>query len=139
MTKLKSRPVKSGAVIVTEYEKAVGFNREEATVNLTADSQVGLVLKDDGDGTYSPVVAADVATISDETLAIFIDDYAYDKIGQLSAATDVAGVAILKGKSGVMIGDANLSFGNSLSGAQTLAVIAELEAQGIQVTTQVAV
>lgn len=136
MTQVATRPIKSGDVIVKEYGRDVGFNREVGTVNLTADAQVGLVVKDDTDGTWSPVVAADVATIAGVALRIVIDDYMYDTIGSLTAATDVD-VAVLKASTGVMIGDANLSFGDTLSAGQITAVEDELKAQGFEIAPQV--
>jgi hypothetical protein len=136
MPELNARPTKSGSVIVKEYGVDVGFNREEAIVAIAEGSEVGLVVKDDGDGTWSAVVAADVAGIAGETLAVVIDDYLYDNVAGVTLPADL-GVAVLKAApQGVMIGDANLSFGDALDAAQKALVIAQLEAQGFEVVAQ---
>ena len=135
MTALAQRPVKSGSVIVKEYGADVGFNREAATVNITEGIEVGAVLKDDGDGTWSQVVAADVATIAGTALAILIDDYLYDIRGGLSTPVDTT-VAVLLAKTGVMIGKENLSFGDTLSGGQVDSVLDELVAQDFVIVDQ---
>mgnify|MGYP000327242522 CR=1 FL=1 len=135
MTALAQRPVKSGSVIVKEYGVDVGFNREAATVQVITGTEVGLVVKTDGDGTWSPVVAADVATISGVDLRIVIDDYLYDTIGTATLPADLT-VAVLAANTGVMIGDANLSFGDSLSAGQIQDVIDELVVQGFRVVSQ---
>lgn len=135
MTALAARPTKSGSVIVTEYGVAVGFNREAATVNVTDVTVVGTVLKDDGDSTWSPVVAADVATIAGTKLAIVIDDYLYDVKETLSLPVDTT-VAVLLPKTGVMIGKANLAFGDTLSAGQITTVQDELVDQGFVLVDQ---
>lgn len=135
MTALAARPTKSGSVIVKEYGADVGFNREAGTVNVADNTVVGTVVKDDGDSTWSPVVAADVATIAGTTLAIVIDDYLYDTKDLESLPADLT-VAILLPKSGVMIGKANLAFGDTLSGGQITTVQDELVAQGFVLVDQ---
>lgn len=119
---------------VVKYEELVskGHCRQTATVNVTSAFQVGTVVDNDGDGTYSIVAAADVATLATD-VAIVIDDAVYDGV------TGDRSIVILSlnrgGEAGVA--GAALSFADALSGPQRATVYAALEAKGFQVLTQV--
>lgn len=135
MTKIATRPAKLGEVLKAELLMEHGFARKAATVNVTSTMEIGSVVKTDGDGTYSIVVAANVATLPTD-VGIVVDNALYD-----NKTTGDREIAILVGgpgaSGGAIVVKEALKFGDALSAAQVNTVVAALEARGIKVGTQV--
>lgn len=119
-------------VILYEQFKEYGHCRTKALVLRTAAFEIGQVVKNDGDGTYSGVVIADVGALNAD-VAIVIDDAVYDgNTGDISTAIlqmPAGGVA------GAKIG--GLKYLDGLSAANKLVVQAALAAKGIKSFTTV--
>ena len=75
---LDSKPEISD-VVLYESEKARGHCRIQATVNVTSAFQIGTVVDNDGDGTYTGILNAGVGTITAD-VAVVIDDAVYDGV-----------------------------------------------------------
>lgn len=120
-----SRGTKSGEVIAFEEDK--GYSRDKGTVTVSAAMEVGAVLRDNA-GTWEQVVAADVATIGSDDLAVLVDDAVYALKGTVTLPDDITlGVLVREAK----VAKQALSFGDALSSAQKNSVVAQLATQGI--------
>lgn len=128
---LSSRPEISD-VVLYEQLKEYGHCRLDATVNVTAAFQIGTVVDNDGDGTYSIVAAADVATLNAD-VAVVIDDAVYDGTTGDRTITLLQMPAL--GVAGVK--DIGLAFADALSAGQKTTVYNALKAKGINVITTV--
>lgn len=62
MTQIATRPTKLGNLLKSEFWPSHGYGRKSLTVAVTSTTEIGAVVKNDGDDTYSIVSAADVAT-----------------------------------------------------------------------------
>lgn len=129
MALLQTRPDKLGNVVKGELWLDKGYTREDATILVTASTEIGTVFHTDGDGTYSTVAAAAVATLTSDVV-VCIDADVYD-----TAAGD-ATLAVLKRGPAVIVRE-KLKFADALTEGQIDDVVAILEANGIQVATQV--
>ena len=114
-------------VVLYELLKEYGHCRVNATVNVTSVFEIGTVVDDDGDGTYSGVAAADVATLN-ANVAIVIDDRVYD------GTTGDRVITLLQmpagGVAGVKID--GLKYLDALTAGNKLTVQAALAAKGIK-------
>lgn len=135
MTKVASRPTKLGELLKGEFWAEHGYERKVATVNVTATMEIGAVVKTDGDGTYSIVAAANVATLPAD-IAIVVDNALYD-----DATTGDREIVVLVGgpgaSGGAIVVREQLKFSDTLTSGQVDTVVAAIEALGIKVATQV--
>ena len=131
MAAIQSRKPKVGSVVKMEFGREHGYERKDATVAVDATSVIGTVVKADGDGTYSTVVAADVATLPAD-IGIIVDDALYDSdtLGDRTLALLVGGPGA---SGGAIVKRDALAFGDALTSAQIDTVAAALEALGIKV------
>jgi hypothetical protein len=131
MAKIATRETKLGNVLKYEQDPFSGIARGVATVNVTANMEIGAVVQSDGDGTYSIVAAADVATLSAD-VAVVIDSTLYD-----SDATGDRAIAVLNGGGDAIVVREQLKFADALSAGQIDTVVAALEAKRIKVESQI--
>jgi hypothetical protein len=129
MASIETRPTKIGNLVKKEFWIDNGYCRSPETLLLTGNAEIGMVYETDGDGTYSEVTAAKVATL-DADIVVLIDDAVY------GAGTGDTLLNTLK-RGPVTIVREQLKFGDVLSGGQVDTVVAALEALGFQVGTQV--
>lgn len=137
MTQIATRPTKLGNLLKGEFWAQHGYERESLTVNVTSGMEIGAVVKNDGDDTYSAVVAADVTPGPlGEDIGIVIDNTIYE----LTTTGDTS-VACLRGgpgaSGGAIVVREQLKFGDSLTEGEVDTVVASLEARGIKVVSQV--
>ena len=135
MAAIQSRPAKPGNVVKYEFLREHGYEREPVTVLFAAGMGVGAVVKNDGDGTYSWVAAADIAALNPD-VGVVVDAGIYD--------SDVVGdreVVVLLGGPGAsgaaVVVKEGLTYADALSGAQRATVQTAIEAKGIKVGTRV--
>lgn len=134
MTAISTRPTKIGDLLKGEFWPEAGYERQTRTLTLAGDGseQIGAVFKADG----TIVVAADVAGLGGNDVAILIDDTVYDD--PTSVEEDLA---VLSGgpagSGGAVVVREQLKFGDALSPAQVTSVVAVIESKGIKVSTQV--
>lgn len=137
MPKIATRKTKLGDLLKGEFMPHVGYERQILTVEVDSDMEIGAVVQTDGDGTYSIVAQADVATLSAD-IAVVIDPTIYE--GDYSTPAD-ADIACLKGgpgaSGGAVIVREQLKFADALSSGEVDTVVAAIEALGIMVGTQV--
>lgn len=137
MSKIATRKTKQGDLLKGEFMPQVGYERAVLTTLVDSAMEIGTVVKTDGDGTYSTVVAADVATLPAD-IAVVIDPTIYESDFSTPADTDIACLHGGPGASGgAVIVREQLKFGDSLSAGQVDTVVAAIEARGIKVGTQV--
>lgn len=129
MALLQTRDDKLSNVVKSELWLDKGYTREDETILVTASTEIGTVFHTDGDGTYSTVAAADVATLTAD-LVICVDTDVYD-----TAAGDAV-LATLKRGPAIVVRE-QLKFADALTENQIDDVVALLEGNGIQVATQV--
>lgn len=113
-------------VVLYELLKEYGHCRVQATTLLTAAFVIGTVVQNDGDGTYSGVAAADVATL-DADVAVVIDDGIYGVTGDTS-------ITLLQMPAGGVAGvkDIGLAYLDALSAGQKTTVQTALAVKGIK-------
>lgn len=139
MSKIATRKTKLGNLLKSEFKPEHGYERKTLTVNVTAGMEIGAVVLNDGDGTYSLLAAEDadgVVDISD--IAIVIDDSIYNLSSSELGDNDVACLVGGPGASGgAIVVKEQLKFADELDATEVGRVVAAIEALGIKVVTQV--
>lgn len=69
MTQIATRKTKLGNLLKGEFKPEHGYERDTLTINVSSTSEIGLVVNNDGDGTYSAVAAADTTITVTPTVA----------------------------------------------------------------------
>lgn len=138
MASLQTRPQRLGDVVKAELWMDHGYENSTETVLVASGMEVGTVVKSDGDGTYSTVVAADVATLPAD-IAIVVDNVIYEEVGVTVGQDN--DILVMKGGPGAsgaaVVVREGLLFGDALSSGQVDTVVAQLQAQGIKVATRI--
>ena len=129
MASIETRPTKVSNLVKKEFWLETGYCRSAETLLLTANAEIGMVYETDGDGTYSEVTAAKVATL-DADIVVLVDDAVYG-----AGTGDVALNALKRGPAVVV--REQLKFGDALSSGQIDTVVAALVVLGFQVGQQV--
>lgn len=68
MSQIATRKTKLGNLLKADFMPEHGYTRESLTVNVTSTMEIGVVVSNDGDDTYSFVVAADTAIVATPTV-----------------------------------------------------------------------
>lgn len=140
MATVANRPTLLGDLLKAELGAEHSYSREMKSLTVAAYSEtaphgveIGQVYAADG----TIVVAADVATIAGNAVRILIDDNVYtDGLGAGTREYAVLGAAPAGGGM-VVVAREQLKFGDTLTEGQIDSVVAEIEAQGIKVVSQV--
>ena len=123
---LTSKPEISDVILYEQF-KEYGHCRITATVNVTAAFEIGTVVDNDGDGTYTGILNAGVGTINAD-VAVVIDDAVYDGV------TGDRTIALMQMPAGGVAGlkKGGLKYLDTVSASNKLIVEAALALKGMK-------